>query len=101
MASIENDESALRGLREDPQARQRAIDEVCRLITEGDVETAKRQLRIVINTTCGFIAISNEVGRNPKSIMRMLTPDIDPGIRAFMSVVNATKRQIANAAKEV
>jgi len=96
MASIETDESTIRYLKENPEARMAAIDEVYRLIREGDVDVAKITLRMIINLTCGFPAISNEVGRHPKSIMRMLTPDVDPGIKAFMSVVNATKRQIAN-----
>lgn len=99
MASIEIDESTIRYLKENPEARMAAIDEVYRLIREGDVDVAKITLRMIINLTCGFPAISNEVGRHPKSIMRMLTPDVDPGIKAFMSVVNATKRQIVNASK--
>ncbi|HEY2452892.1 MAG TPA: hypothetical protein VGI71_09765 [Scandinavium sp.] len=100
MASIETDEATISYLKEDPQARLAIINEVYRLISDGDVDVAKTTLRMVINMTCGFRAISDEVGRHPKSIMRMLTPDVDPGIKAFMSVVNATKRQITSAAKE-
>lgn len=47
----------------------------------------------LIKVTCGFPAISDEVGRNSKSIMRMLSPDTDPGVKAFMAVVKPAERQ--------
>ena len=33
-------------------------------------------LRTLIKVTCGYPAISDEAGRNSKSIMRMLSPDV-------------------------
>ncbi|MFX2612051.1 hypothetical protein [Enterobacter mori] len=101
MASIEYDESAIEYLNEYPNARVAAMNAVYRFLMAGDVDMAKITLRMVINMTCGFPAISKDVGRHPKSIMRMLTHDVDPGVRAFMSVVNATKRQITATTKEV
>lgn len=80
-------------LHEDPEARKDILIEIHSLIQDGDVETAKGMLRTLIKATCGFPAISNEVGRNSKSIMRMLSPDVDPGIKAFMAVVKAAERQ--------
>ncbi len=80
-------------LREDPEARQTMIQEIHELIQGGEIETAKGMLRTLIKVTCGFPAISDEVGRNSKSIMRMLSPDTDPGVKAFMAVVKATERQ--------
>lgn len=55
-------------------------------------------LRTLIKVTCGYPAISDEVGRNSKSIMRMLSPDVDPGVKAFMAVVRAAERQSEKAA---
>lgn len=101
MSSIEHTEATIKYLKDNHDTRQATIDEVYRLIREGDVEVAKITLRMVINMTCGFKAISQEVGRHPKSIMRMLTPEVDPGIRAFMAVVNATERQSLKLSKEV
>lgn len=101
MSPIEFDELWIKHLQDFPESRKTVIDEVYRLINEGDVEVAKTTLRMLINMTCGFKVISEEVGRHPKSIMRMLTPDVDPGIRAFMAVVNATERQSLKALKEV
>lgn len=83
----------VRLLKEDPAARQTMIQEIHELIQGGEIETAKGMLRTLIKVTCGFPAISDEVGRNSKSIMRMLSPDTDPGVKAFMAVVKATERQ--------
>lgn len=84
-------------LREDPKIRDVMLKEVRELIMSGEVETAKVMLRTLIKGTCGFSAISNDVGRNSKSISRMLSPDTDPGIKAFMAVVNAAERHSAKA----
>lgn len=67
--------------------------------TRDDVSQAlKGMLRTLIKVTCGYPAISDEVGRNSKSIMRMLSPDVDPGVKAFMPVVRAAERQSEKAA---
>lgn len=79
-------------LHNDPAASQDILAEVRQRILEGEIEVAKGMLRTLIKATCGYPAISEDVGRNSKSIMRMLSPDVDPGIKAFMSVVNATGR---------
>lgn len=83
----------VRLLKEDPASRREILTEIHAMIQDGDIETAKGMLRTLIKVTCGFPAISNEVGRNSKSIMRMLSPDTDPGVKAFMAVVKAAERQ--------
>lgn len=83
----------VRLLKEDPEACQIMLKEIHELIQAGEIETTKGMLRTLIKVTCGFPAISDEVGRNSKSIMRMLAPDVDPGIKAFMAVVKAAERQ--------
>ncbi|HGE8287173.1 TPA: hypothetical protein ACGD4M_002682 [Serratia marcescens] len=79
-------------LRDEPEATQDILAEIRQRILEGEIEVAKGMLRTLIKATCGYMAISDDVGRNSKSIMRMLSPDVDPGIKAFMSVVNAAER---------
>ncbi|MFJ1228668.1 hypothetical protein [Yersinia proxima] len=85
-------------LHDDPAASQDILAEVRQRILEGEIEVAKGMLRTLIKATCGYPAISDDVGRNSKSIMRMLSPDVDPGIKAFMSVVNATERHSQKSA---
>ncbi|KAA0263842.1 MAG: hypothetical protein ACTH5S_02900 [Hafnia alvei] len=80
-------------LLQDEQSVESVLTEIRQRILEGEIETAKGMLRTLINATCGFVAVSDDVGRNSKSIMRMLSPDVDPGVKAFIAVVNATERQ--------
>lgn len=83
----------VRVLKEDPECRQIMIQEIHELIQGGEIETAKGMLRTLIKVTRGFPAIYDEVGRNLKSIMCMLSPDTDLGVKAFMAVVKAAERQ--------
>ena len=101
MSLIEDEQFLIRKLREDAQLRKDVFNDICQHILAGDVETAKGMLRTMIKATSGYIAISDDVGRNSKSIMRMLSPGIDPGIKAFMSVVRAVGNHAgcSNAAK--
>lgn len=85
-------------LKEDIGSRVQIIQEIHELILSGEIEVAKGMLRTLIKVTCGYPAISDEVGRNSKSIMRMLSPDVDPGVKAFMAVVRAAERQSEKAA---
>lgn len=80
-------------LKEDIGSWVQIIQEIHELILSGEIEVAKGMLRTLIKVTCGYPAISDEVGRNSKSIMRMLSPDVDPGVKAFMAVVRAAERQ--------
>lgn len=97
MPAVDIDVMWAKLLQDDPASRKDIIEEIHSLIQDGDVETAKGMLRTLIKATCGFPAISNEVGRNSKSIMRMLSPDVDPGVKAFMAVVKAAERQSAKS----
>ncbi|HCL5256815.1 TPA: hypothetical protein N2G22_002426 [Salmonella enterica] len=85
-------------LKEDIGSRVQIIQEIHELILSGEIEVAKGMLRTLIKVTCGYPAISDEAGRNSKSIMRMLSPDVDPGVKAFMAVVRAAERQSEKAA---
>lgn len=80
-------------LKEDTGSRVQIIQEIHELILAGEIEVAEGMLRTLIKVTCGYPAISDKVGRNSKSIMRMLSPDVDPGVKAFMAVVRAVERQ--------
>lgn len=84
-------------LKEDTGSRVQIIQEIHELIHVGEIEVAKGMLRTLIKVTCGYPAISDKVGRNSKSIMRMLSPDVDTGAKAFMPVVRAVERQSEKA----
>ncbi|HHQ7225696.1 TPA: hypothetical protein ACSVBD_000892 [Salmonella enterica subsp. enterica] len=64
--------------------RVQIIQEIHELILAGEMEVAKGMLRTLIKVS---------FGRNAKSTMRMLSPDVDPCVKAFMAVVRAAERQ--------
>ncbi|HFG4681277.1 TPA: hypothetical protein ACJFYZ_000058 [Salmonella enterica subsp. enterica] len=80
-------------IEKDIGSRAQIIQEIHELILAGEMEVAKGMLRTLIKISCGYPAISDEVGRSSKSIMRMLSPDVDPCVKAFMAVVRAAERQ--------
>jgi DNA-binding phage protein len=53
---------------------QEAVDS----FLDGDVETGKVLLRDYVNATVGFEALAHALGKNPKSLMRMLGPAGNP-----------------------
>ncbi|HFJ2067038.1 TPA: hypothetical protein ACGTP1_000997 [Salmonella enterica] len=66
-------------LKEDTGSRVQIIQEIHELIHVGEIEVAKGMLR---------------------TLMRMLSPDVDPGVKAFMAVVRAVERQSEKAAAQ-
>ncbi|HGP0798303.1 TPA: hypothetical protein ACLFL6_003713 [Salmonella enterica subsp. salamae serovar 50:b:z6] len=66
-------------LKEDTGSRVQIIQEIHELILAGEIEVAKGMLRTLI---------------------RMLSPDVDPGVKAFMAVVRAVERQSEKAAAQ-
>lgn len=87
-------------IEKDIGSRPQIIQEIYELILAGEIEVAKGMLRTLIKISCGCPAISDEAGRSSKSIMRMLSPDVDPGIKAFIAVVRAAEHQSEKAADQ-
>lgn len=69
--------------------RVQIIQEIHELILAGEMEVAKGMLRTLIKVTSVILRFLTRFGRNAKSTMRMLSPDVDPGIKAFIAVVRA------------
>lgn len=69
-------------------------------ILAGEMEVAKGMLRTLIKVTSVILRFLTRFGRNAKSTMRMLSPDVDPGIKAFIAVVRAAEHQSEKAADQ-
>lgn len=61
--------------------RVQIIQEIHELILAGEMEVAKGMLRTLIKVTSVILRFLTRFGRNAKSTMRMLSPDVDPGIK--------------------
>lgn len=53
----------------------------------GDIETGKSVLRQYINGTVGFIKLGADLGRSPKTLMRMFSPSGNPQARNLFEVI--------------
>lgn len=53
----------------------------------GDLDSAKAVLREYINGTVGFVELGKALGRSPKSLMRMLSPQGNPQARNLLELV--------------
>jgi DNA-binding phage protein len=68
--------------------RRAFLSEALGCIAANDVETAKSVLRHYINGTVGFVKLGAALGKNPKSLMRMLSATGNPQLRTFAEIVS-------------
>jgi len=71
----------------EPHYRRAFLREAINALLRGDLDTTKSALRIYINGTVGFIQASESLGRSPKSLMRMLSPEGNPHARNLLDLV--------------
>ena len=67
--------------------RRELLREALNTMLEGDVDTGKAVLRSYINGTIGFPGLAEAMGRSPKSLMRMLSPDGNPQAKNLFEIV--------------
>ena len=85
--------TVVRHVQEDPAFRAALVEEAARNIMEGDLETALRQLRDVVNATMGFDTLSAETGIPKTSLMRMLGGNGNPRAGNLVAVLKAIGRR--------
>lgn len=76
----------------DPAYRRAFLREAINALLRDDLETAKPSLRAYINGTMGFTRAGEDLGRSPKSLMRMLGPDGNPQPRTCSTSSRTFKR---------
>ena len=67
--------------------RKALLREAVGSMVAGDVETGTSLLRRYINGTVGFIQLGADLGRSPKTLMRMLSPTGNPQARNLFAIV--------------
>lgn len=67
--------------------RKALLREGIESLLSGDVATGKAVLRNYINATVGFSKLAEGIGRSPKSLMRMLSPEGNPNARNLFEIV--------------
>ena len=59
----------------DPEFRRGLLIEALELLMAGEVEAGKMLLRDYVNATLGFKGLADITKKQPKSLMRMLSPN--------------------------
>lgn len=76
-------------VRSDAKFRRALFAEAVETLLEGDLETGKSILRDYINSTIGFERLAQLLGKESKSIHRMLGPKGNPTAENVFSIVKA------------
>lgn len=74
-------------LRQDPAFRRDLLANAVSTMLAGDLDTGKSILRMYINGTVGFIRLAAALNRNPKVLMRILSPAGNPQARLLFEVL--------------
>ncbi|HTJ31070.1 MAG TPA: hypothetical protein VL346_11250 [Acidobacteriaceae bacterium] len=74
-------------LQSNAKFRRALLREAVGAMIAGDVETGKSLLRKYINGTVGFVMLGEELGRSPKTLMRMLSLTGNPQAKGLFEVV--------------
>ena len=72
----------------DPDFRQALLTESIQCMLKGEFETGKSILRDYINSTIGFQELSKQVGKQPQSLMRMLSTKGNPEAKNLFHILN-------------
>jgi len=71
----------------DPEFRREFLREAAANMVAGDLETTKSVVREYINGTLGFVRLGVALGKSPKSLMRMLSPEGNPQAKNLVEIL--------------
>jgi hypothetical protein len=79
-------------LQKSDKFRRALLREALDAMLTGDLETGKSLLRKYINGTVGFVQLGAELGRSPKTLMRMFGPSGNPQAKNLFEIVAYLQR---------
>lgn len=77
----------------DPEFRFGLFREAIEAFLSDDLDTGKVLLRDYVNATVGFETLAAELGKNPKSLMRMLSDKGNPRADNLFGMVGHLKKR--------
>lgn len=83
---VDNEDALIQSLRDDPAF---AADYLNSVLTDGDQEELMLALRRVAQAVGGMQAVAETAKLNPKTLYRTLSPQGNPELRSFMSILHA------------
>ena len=79
-------------LQKSEKFRRALLREALDAMLGGNLETGKSLLRKYINGTVGFVRLGAELGRSPKTLMRMFGPSGNPQAKNLFEIVAYLQR---------
>ena len=76
----------------DPDFREELLAGAVQLLLDGDMDDGKAELRRYINATIGFEQLGVLTNKQPKSLMRMLSPAGNPQAGNLLAVISSVQR---------
>lgn len=76
----------------DPEFRVGLLTEASECLLNDDIEVAKTLLRDYVNATLGFSELANLTGKQPQSLMRMLSISGNPSMSNISKVIASLHR---------
>jgi hypothetical protein len=76
----------------DPEFRVGLLTEAAECFLNGDVAAAKILIRDYVNSTLGFQALGEEIAKQPKSLMRMLSEKGNPRAENLATLIAALQK---------
>ena len=80
-------ETVMARIQKDTRFRRALLAEAVETLLNGDLDTGKAMLRDYINATVGFEALAKEIGKDSKSIHRMLGSKGNPTAENIFTIV--------------
>ncbi|MBF0379681.1 MAG: transcriptional regulator [Magnetococcales bacterium] len=80
-------DTVLARAKEDSEFRKEMLTEAVNQILSGDIELGKTLLRDFINATVSFGLVADALGKNSKSIQRMLSPKGNPTMENLIKLL--------------
>ncbi|MEP5728147.1 MAG: transcriptional regulator [Sulfitobacter sp.] len=77
----------------DPEFRVGLFREAVEAMLSDDLETGKVLLRDYVNATVGFEALAQDMDKDPKSLMRMLSAKGNPRADNLLAMVSRLKQR--------
>ena len=74
-------------LQRDPDFREELLKKGIDSLLSDDLAVAKGVLRDYINATIGFQELGTKTGKSPKSLMRMFSPNGNPGTQNLFAII--------------
>jgi hypothetical protein len=77
----------------DPKFRLALIEEAIESLIDGDLDGGRSILSNYINATIGYPALAKLIGKDPKSLIRMLRPGGNPTSRNLLEILHHIKKE--------